>query len=57
MVRTAMAIEREMDDAKSIRDVGASGKTKESQPSSSTGKKQRTYTPQQFQGQGHGYQG
>ena len=48
MVRTAMTIERELDDAKSIRDAGASGKRKESQPSSNTGKKQRTSTPQQF---------
>ena len=56
MVRTVMAIEREIDDAKSIQDVGASGKRKESRPSSSTGKKQRTSTPQQFQGQGRGYQ-
>ena len=39
MVRTTMAIEREIDDAKSIRDLGASGKRKESQPSSSMGKK------------------
>ena len=44
MVRTSMAIEREIDDAKSIWDTGASGKRKESQPSSSTGKKQRTST-------------
>ena len=45
MVRSAMAIEREMDDAKNIQNAGASGKRKESQPSSSTGKKQRTSTP------------
>ena len=58
MVKTTMAIERErererereIDDAKSIRDAGSSGKRKESHPSSSTGKKQRTYTPQWFQG-------
>ena len=43
MVRTAMAIEREVDDAWSIRDVSASVKRKEIQPSSSSsGKKQRT---------------
>ena len=30
MVRTTMAIEREIEDARSIRDVGASGKRKES---------------------------
>ena len=34
MVRIAMAIEREVDEAKSIRNVGASGKRKESHPSS-----------------------
>ena len=56
MVRITMAIKRMIDDAKSIREVGASKKRKESQPSSSTGKKQRTFTPQQFQGRGHGYQ-
>ena len=40
MVRTAMAIEREVDDAQSIRDEGASGKRKESKLSSSSlGKK------------------
>ena len=55
MVRTAMAIEREIDDAKSIRDEGASGKRKESQPSSSIRKKQRTSTPQQLQGRGRSY--
>ena len=48
MVRTTMAIEREIDDAKNIRDAGASGKRNESQSSSSTRKKQRTFTPQQF---------
>ena len=35
MVRTAMAIEREIEDARSIRDTGAGGKRKESQSSSS----------------------
>ena len=39
MVKTTMAIKREIDDVKSIRDAGANGKRKESQPSSSTGKK------------------
>ena len=56
MVRTSMVIKRDIDDAKNIRDAGASGKRKESQPSSSTGKKQRTSTPQQFQGRDRGYQ-
>ena len=36
MVRTVMAIEREVNDAKSIRDAGASDKRKENEPSSSS---------------------
>ena len=53
MVKTAMAIEREVDDARSIRDASAKDKRKESQPSSSSsGKKLRTSAPQGFQGQG-----
>ena len=45
MVKTAMAIKREVDDTRSIRDVGASVKRNESQLSfSSSGKKQRTST-------------
>ena len=39
MVKTAMAIEREIDDAQSIHDAGISSKRKEDQPSSSSGKK------------------
>ena len=40
MIKTAMAIEREVDDSRSIRDMGASDKRKESQlSSSSSGKK------------------
>ena len=39
MVRTTMAIEREVEDAWSIRDAGASGKKREDHPSSSSGKK------------------
>ena len=59
MVKTAMAIEREVDDAWNIRDAGVvKDKRKESQPaSSSLRKKQKTSTPQGFQGQGLGYQG
>ena len=57
IVRTAMAIEREIEDARSIRDVGASGKRKERHPSSSSGKKQKTSIPRGFQGQGRDYQG
>ena len=36
MVRTALAIEREIDDARSIRDTGVGDKQKEGQPSSSS---------------------
>ena len=39
MVGTAMTIEREMEDARSTRDAGVSGKRKESQSSSSSGKR------------------
>ena len=57
MVRTAMAIKREVDDARNIRDADiVKVKRRESQPSSSSsGKKQRTSIPQGFQGQGHSY--
>ena len=37
MVGTALAIEREMDNAQGIRDASAGGKRKEDQPSSSLG--------------------
>ena len=57
MVRTAMTIEREIDDTQSIRDAGTSEKKKESQYSSNSGKKQRTSASCGFQGQGRGYQG
>ena len=52
MVKTVMAIEREreIEDAQSIRDTGASGKRKKDQPSSSLGKKQKTSIPKGFQG-------
>ena len=56
MVKIAMAIEREVNDAPSIRDAGVKDKRKESQPSSSSSrKKKRTYTLQGFQGQGRDY--
>ena len=57
MVRTTLAIEREIDDARSIRDTGAGDKRKEGQPSSSLGKKQRTSVPRGFLGQGRDFQG
>ena len=57
MVTTAMDIEKEIEDAWSIRDAGTGGKRKEGQTSSSSGKKLRASSSQGFQGQGHGYQG
>ena len=61
MVKTAMAIEREIDDAWSIRVAGASRKRKKSHSSSSSGKKHRIYVPRghsvssrDYQDQGQG---
>ena len=42
MVGTALTIEREIEDARGIRDTSTSGKMKGDQPSSSLGKRQRT---------------
>ena len=54
MVSTTLIIEREVDDARSIRDAGASDKKRGSQDSSlGSRKKQRTSVPQGFQGRGH----
>ena len=39
MVKTALAIERVIEDTQGIRDVSAGGKRKENQPSSSLGKR------------------
>ena len=49
MVETTLAIEREMEDAQGIRDASAGGNRKEDQPSSSLGKRQRTYVPRASQ--------
>ena len=58
MVSTAFIIEREVDDARSIRDAGASNKKRGSQASSSgSGKKKRTSVPRGFQGRGRSQQG
>ena len=57
MVGTTMTIEREIEDAWSTRDVGASGKRKESQSSSSLGKKHRASSSRGFQSRGHSGQG
>ena len=53
MVRTSMVIKIEIDDTKSIWDAGVSGKRKETQFSSSSGKRQRTSVPRGSLGQGH----
>ena len=55
MVRTAMAIEREIEDARSIRHMVASCKKKEDYPSLSSGKKKKTSIPRGFQGWGRDY--
>ena len=49
MVRIAMAIEREIEDTRSIRDAGAGGKWKESKSSSSSRKKQKDPSSRGFQ--------
>ena len=43
MVRTSLAIEREVEDTRSIRDMNASAKRKENQSFISFRKKQKTY--------------
>ena len=44
MVRTTLAIEREVDDTRSIRDMGDSAKREENQSSSSSRKKHKTFS-------------
>ena len=51
MVGTALTIEREIEDARSTRDAGVGGK-REDQPSSSSGKRQKTSASYEFQDQG-----
>ena len=50
MVRTALAIEREVDDTRSIQDMSASAMRKENQSPSSSKKKQKTYASHRSQG-------
>ena len=57
MVRTTVAIEREIDDARSTRETGASGKRKEDQSFSGSGKKQKASCSRIFQGRGCEHQG
>ena len=51
MVRTTLTIEREIEDARSTRDVSV-GSKREDQPSSSSGKRQKTSASHEFQDQG-----
>ena len=51
MVGTALTIEREIKDTRSTRDVGV-GSKREDQPSSSSGKRQKTSASHEFQEQG-----
>ena len=51
MVGTALTIEREIEDAQSTRDAGVGSKG-EDQPSSSSGKIQKTFASHEFQDQG-----
>ena len=53
MVGTTLTIDREIEDARSTRDAGVSSKRKESQSSSSLGKKQRPSSSREFQDRGH----
>ena len=57
MVRTALTIEREIEDARSTRDASVSGKRKDSRSSSTSGKRLRASSSQGFQSRGHPGQG
>ena len=48
MVRTTLTIEREIEDARNTRDTGV-GSKREDQPSSSSGKRQKTSASHEFQ--------
>ena len=53
MVQIAMVIEREIEDARSIRDAGAGGKRKGSQSLSISGEKLKASSSRGFQSRGH----
>ena len=53
MVGTALTIEREIEDARSTWDTGTSSKRKDSQSSSSSGKRHRASGSREFQSRGH----
>ena len=48
MVGMVLTIEREIEDARSTRDAGV-GREREDQPSSSSGKRQKTFASHEFQ--------
>ena len=56
MVGTALTIEREIEDARSTRDAGV-GSKREDQPSSSSGKRQKTSALHEFQDQSQNWAG
>ena len=53
MVSTSLLIEREIENALSIRDAGTGGKRRESQSSSSSRKKPKASSSLGFQSRGH----
>ena len=57
MVGTTLTIKREIEDARSTRDASVGSKRKESQSSSSSGKRQRASSSRGFQSRGHPGQG
>ena len=57
MVGTTLTIEREIKDARSTRDASVNNKRKDSQSSSSSGKRQRASSSRGFQSRGHPGQG
>ena len=57
MVGTTLTIERETEDARSTRDASVSGKRKDNQSSSSSGKRQRASSSRGFQSRGYPGQG
>ena len=57
MISTTLIIEREIENARSIRDAGAGGKRKESHSYSSSGKNPKASSSQGFQSRGHQDQG
>ena len=57
MVGTTLTIEREIENARSTRDAGASSKRKDIQSSSSSGKRQRASSSRGSQSSGHPGQG